>query len=207
MKNLKLIQQGAEAKIFLDKKDNLIIKDRTPKSYRIPELDKTIRKRRTRTEAKLLEKANKIIDSPKPLTHSNETQIIMPFIDGKKLSQHLDSFPLEEQKEIMKSAGKNIALLHKNNIIHGDLTTSNMILKNKKVFFIDFGLGYISQKTEDKAVDLHLLKQALEAKHFVNWKILYDEMQKSYSKNLGREESKKVFERLTAVERRGRYRH
>jgi Kae1-associated kinase Bud32 len=80
-----------------------------------------------------------------------------------------------------------------------------MILKENKVFLIDFGLGYISIKIEDRAVDLHLLKQALEAKHFRNWEVLFQEFQKYYSKNYL--ESNKVFERLIAVERRGRYRH
>ena len=61
---MKLIQQGAEAKIFLDEKNNLIIKDRVIKSYRIPELDKKIIKQRTKAETKLLIKANQIINSP-----------------------------------------------------------------------------------------------------------------------------------------------
>ena len=104
-------------------------------------------------------------------------KIIMPFINGKKLSEHLDEFPLTKQKQICKQIGKSIAKLHKNNIIHGDLTTSNMILKDNKTYFIDFGLGFISQRYEDKAVDLHLLKQALEAKHFRNWEVLFKEIQ------------------------------
>ena len=210
MTNLKLIQQGAEAKIFLQKtpEGNIIIKDRISKSYRIPEIDKTIIKRRTKSETKILEKASKIISCPEPIKDVKEfNKIKMPYIEGKKLSLNLDKFPLKEQKEIMKILGKNIALLHKNHIIHGDLTTSNMILKDNKLFFIDFGLGFISQKVEDKAVDLHLLKQALEAKHFTHWEKLLEEVFKSYEKTLGSLEAKKIFERITAIERRGRYRH
>lgn len=257
--NLKLIQQGAEAKIFLDEENNLIIKDRISKSYRIKELDDKIRKTRTKAEKKLLEKASKIINAPDPLPLKEINIIKMPFIEGKKLSEHLDNFPLEKQKQIMKETGESIAKLHKADIIHGDLTTSNMILvsynsegglgdnpndnnltkkdkdilinpkqisrhevsanisglgreggnnlnpKDFKTFFIDFGLGYISKKIEDKAVDLHLLKQALEAKHFEHWKILFQEVEENYSEN--HPEAKIIFERLTAVERRGRYRH
>ena len=84
----------------------------------------------------------------------------------KRLSSSLNDFPLEKQKQIMGLIGESVARIHQKDIIHGDLTTSNMIFKNEKVFFIDFGLGYISRKIEDKAVDIHLLKQALEAKHF-----------------------------------------
>jgi Kae1-associated kinase Bud32 len=203
--NIQLISQGAEAKIFLDEKNNLILKDRIAKSYRLSELDKKIIKQRTKAETKLLIKANQVINTPLPKESKEINQIIMPYIEGKKLSNSLNDFPLEEQKEIMKKIGESISKLHQNDIIHGDLTTSNMILKDKKVFFIDFGLGYISKKIEDRAVDIHLLKQALESRHFQNWEVLFQEFQKSYSKNYP--EAKTVFERLTAVEKRGRYRH
>ena len=138
----------------------------------------------------------------------------MPFIKGKKLSEHLDKFPLVKQKQICKQIGNSIAKLHEHDIIHGDLTTSNMIhVSNKKkgddrrtneIFIIDFGLGFISRKIEDKAVDLHLLKQALEAKHFKHWEILIKEVFRGYEKS---SDSEKVFERLKAVEKRGRYKH
>ena len=201
----KLVAQGAEAKIIL--KDNWITKDRIPKSYRHSELDKKIRKRRTKSETKLLTRAAKIINSAKPQESKEFDKIKMPYIKGKKLSEYLDKFPLKEQKKICREIGESIAKLHKEDIIHGDLTTSNMILVKEKIFFIDFGLGYISRKIEDKAVDLHLLKQAFEAKHFKYYKELLKEVFKSYEKTLGKTESKKIFERITAVERRGRYRH
>jgi len=198
----KLIAQGAEAKIILTK--DTITKDRISKSYRIPELDKKIRKSRTKAETKLLTKAAKIINSPIPETSKEIHKIKMPFIDGKKLSDHLDKFPLKQQKQICKQIGEDVAKLHDAEIIHGDLTTSNMILKDNKIFFIDFGLGYISHKFEDKAVDIHLFKQALEAKHFRNWETLFKEFETGYNKS---KDSKIVFERLKAVEKRGRYKH
>jgi TP53 regulating kinase and related kinases len=196
----KVIAQGAEAKILLS--NNFIIKDRIKKSYRISELDNKIRKQRTRAEYKLLLKAAEIINSPKPFFIQLFTQIKMPFIEGQKLSEHLNSFPLKKQKGMCLQIGKDISKLHDSNIIHGDLTTSNMVLVEDKIFFIDFGLGFISQKLEDKAVDLHLLKQALEAKHFKNWEILWKEVEKGYKSS---KEAIKVLERLKAVERRGRY--
>lgn len=247
----KLLYQGAEAKIFLDEKENLVIKDRIKKSYRIKELDDKIRKHRTKTEKKLLEKACKIINAPNPFPLKEFNVIEMPYVEGEKLSEHLDNFPLEKQKEIMKIIGEETAKLHDNDIIQGDLTTSNMILVDKNmsasqnglkdnkenlnnerhqkvlstltnsqrsimtksdvkqfnnpiIFFIDFGLGFISKKIEDKAVDLHLLKQALEAKHFSHWEILFNEFLKGYKNS---KEANKVLERLKAVEKRGRYRH
>jgi len=196
----KIVAQGAEAIIEL--KDNLIIKNRIPKSYRLKELDEKIRKQRTKAEKKLLEKACKIINAPNPFPLEEFDKIKMPFIEGKKLSEILDSFTLKKQKEICKKVGEEISKLHNADIIHGDLTTSNMILNDDKIFFIDFGLGYISPKVEDKAVDLHLLKQALEAKHFKNWEILFNEIKEGYENY---KESKKILERLKTVEKRGRY--
>ncbi len=196
----KLISQGAEAKILLS--NNLITKDRIKKSYRIPELDNQIRKRRTKSETKLLTKASRIINTPVPENSTEKNKIFMPFIKGKKISEHLDKFPLKKQKQICRQIGKAISKLHDANIIHGDLTTSNMIIQKDKLFFIDFGLGFISHKYEDKAVDLHLLKQALEAKHFKNWDVLIKEVFKEYKKY---NDSKIILERLKAVEKRGRY--
>ncbi len=197
----KIIAQGAEAKIIL--KNNKIIKDRISKSYRIPELDKRITKQRTKAEIKLLTKASKIINTPLPEPQKEINKIFMPFIKGKKLSEYLNDFTLQKQKQICKKIGNSISKLHNNNIIHGDLTTSNMILNKNKIYFIDFGLGYISNKIEDKAVDLHLLKQALEAKHFKNWKQLWTTIKSGYKSK----DKKEILERLKKVEKRGRYKH
>ena len=201
MTSQKIIFHGAEAIIILDK--DKIIKKREKKSYRLNELDEKIRRLRTKKETKLLEKASKLIPVPK-IIEVNEKEILMEFVKGKKLSDELESFPMVRQLRIFRQIGKNIAKLHNSNIIHGDLTTSNMIFneENNKVYFIDFGLGFGSHKIEDKAVDLHLLKQALEAKHFNNWEKLFDEVLKGYKIS---KDYKKVFERFKRVEKRGRY--
>ena len=197
----KIIQQGAEAIII--KRGNDIIKRRIPKTYRLPILDEKLRKQRTKKEAKLLQKASAIIPIPKIIKiNEKDKEIEMEFIKGKKLSEHLDS--LKNKVQISKTIGKQIALLHDNDIIHGDLTTSNIILsdKDKKLYFIDFGLGFSSNKIEDKAVDLHLIKQALEAKHFKYFKSLTQAVLDGYSIS---KTSKETLARLKKVESRGRY--
>jgi len=98
--SLKLIQQGAEAKIFLDEKNNLIIKDRISKSYRIPQLDKKIIKQRTKAETKLLTKANRIVNAPLPEKSKESNKIIMPYVQGEKLSTSLNDFPLENKNKL-----------------------------------------------------------------------------------------------------------
>lgn len=203
MVSLKLIQQGAEAKIFLNKKE--IIKERIEKGYRIKELDNKIRKQRTKAEKKLLLKSSQLINSPILIEDNKEDyKIKMQYIQGKKLSEFLDKLSLDKQKNICKNIGNLVAKIHENGIIHGDLTTSNMILQEKtnKIYLIDFGLGFFSDKIEDKAVDLHLLKQALNSKHFKNSQILFKEIlegYKNYSKSI------QVLERFQRVENRGRY--
>jgi len=194
---MNIIAQGAEAIILKD--ENKIIKNRISKGYRIPELDEKLRKSRTKSEAKLIEKARNFISTPK-IIKIEKFKIEMEFIKGDKLSETLNSYPKKKQFEIMEQLGKEVEKLHKNNIIHGDLTTSNTILKENKIYIIDFGLGFVSQRIEDKAVDLHLIKQALEAKHYQNWEKLFSAFLKGYT-------DKEVIERLKKVESRGRYKH
>ena len=114
-----------------------------------------------------------------------EIRKYLKFIKGKKLSEHLDK--LLNPEKICKQIGQSLAILHDNNIIHGDLTTSNLIYNQKqnKVYFIDFGLGFISSKIEDKAVDLHLIKEALEAKHSTIYEKAFESVLQGYkiSKN------------------------
>ena len=198
----KLIFQGAEARVYLiDKK---VLKQRISKSYRHPNLDESLRKSRTKKEAKILEKAISLKINVPNIIKQDKFDLEIEYISGEKLSDNLNFYSKEKQNNVIKEAGKQISLLHKNDIIHGDLTTSNMILsKENKVSIIDFGLGYISKKIEDKAVDLHLIKQALEAKHFKN----HEELFKNLIKNYKSKDSKKVLERLKAVEKRGRYKH
>ena|SRR3989344_1427266 len=198
-----LIAQGAEAKIF--KENNLVIKERIPKSYRIKELDDKIRKYRTRREINILEKASKIIPVPKldKASSEKEFKVVMDYIDGKKLAEFLDSFEDKKRIQVCKIIGNQVALLHNNNIVHGDLTTSNMLLKDNELYFIDFGLSFIDQKEEHKAVDLHLLKQALESKHYKHYESSFKAVLEGYKEISNN--YKAILDRLDKVEGRGRY--
>ncbi|MBU2639694.1 MAG: Kae1-associated serine/threonine protein kinase [Nanoarchaeota archaeon] len=190
-----IIAQGAEA--LLIKNGNKLIKERISKSYRIPQLDSKIRKFRTKREAKLLSTVN--VNVPKVFSVDEKNMIIeMEFLQGDLLKNILDTLPLKKSLEICKQIALEVSNLHSQDIIHGDLTTSNMILKDNKVYFIDFGLGFFSSKVEDKAVDLHLLKQALESKHYKNFEKFYEIILKNYK-------HKDVLKRLEKVESRGRY--
>lgn len=197
----RVIGIGAEA-LLVRKKDELI-KKRIRKGYRYHELDEKLRKQRTRKEAKLLEKASGLVNTPKVMKSDEKTkEIVMEFIDGKKLSNCLDGFKIGKALQICKEIGEGIASLHDASIIHGDLTTSNMILHAKKIFFIDFGLGFESSKIEDKAVDLHLLKQAFESKHYERGQDYFNAALQGYKKSANHQT---VMHQLKKVEARGRY--
>ena len=194
---MKQIAKGAEARLYRDV--DALVKERVRKGYRVSELDLELRKARTRHEARLLEKLKAAgLKVPKLLKCSEEkNKIEMEFIDGKKLSEN---FILPACTQI----GAAVAALHAIDIIHGDLTTSNMILKGKELYLIDFGLSYHSNKIEDKAVDLHLLKQALQSKHHTVWEKAFKLFLKGYRKY---KDQALVLARLERVEQRGRYKH
>lgn len=62
--------------------------------------------------------------------------------------------------------GEVVAKIHNNHLIHGDLTTSNFMLsESKQIAVIDWGLSFVSEKTEDKAVDLYVLERAINSTH------------------------------------------
>ncbi len=190
-----LIGHGAEARLF--KVDGRVIKERPVKGYRLPVIDQKLRKQRTRKEAKILETLKKInVPAPELLKVCDEKmQIDMSFIDGPKVR---DVMSVSLAREI----GQKVGLLHKNDIVHADLTTSNMILKDNTIHLIDFGLSFVSKKPEDKAVDLHLLDRALESRHHE----IYDECIKEVLAGYGETnpEAGLILERLEVVNKRGR---
>lgn len=205
----KLIAKGAEAGLFLGNYLNnpIIVKDRIPKSYRIRELDERLRGFRTRREAKVLDKLNRIgFNSPKFISCDSKEKIFMEKINGALVKEVIE----KNFKKICAQIGENAAIMHNNGIIHGDLTTSNMILKEEsssdfgKVYFIDFGLSFFSEKAEDRAVDIHLFKEALESKHSLIWKKCFDVFLQSYKKKAVK--CGETLKRLENVEKRGRYR-
>lgn len=193
---MKLLSQGAEAKIYEVDKETLL-KDRVKKGYRIPEIDLFLRKARTKKEVSLLKKAENIGLSVPSVRDIEEYSFKMDYLHGTVLRDYIDKADSKELVKIFDIVGDEINLMHKADIIHGDLTTSNMIVIDGSVYFIDFSLGEVSNKAENKAVDLHLIKQALIAKHNKVW-------EKCFNIILSHYKDSKVVERLKSVEMRGR---
>jgi len=146
---MKIIKRGAEAILYLE--NEKLVKERIKKGYRLPQIDTELRINRTKKEARLISEARRCgISTPRIISTDEENnKIIMEFIDGKRLKEFFNETSDEERSRIAEKVGKSVGILHKNGIVHGDLTTSNMILKDGKVFFIDFGLGEFSKRIEN----------------------------------------------------------
>jgi len=195
---MEIISQGAEAILKLKNfgTDIIVEKKRIEKKYRIIQLDNKLRKSRTRRETKILEKLNELkIPCPKLITSCDKKMIIeMEYIKGVPLKNVMN-------KEFSGQVGTIIAQMHSNNIVHADLTTANFLVKNDKVYVIDFGLSFVSQRTEDKAVDIHLFERSLNAHHTLIKKECWKEFLNNYNKY---SESSNVLKHLIKVEKRGR---
>ncbi len=162
-----IIGRGAEAVLrkekFMD--GYCVVKERLKKGYRVDELDSRLRKERTKIEAKLFSEARRVGVSTPQVYGRDESILEMEFIEGEKVRNVISEYSAEKVKHLAEKIGESVAKLHNRGIIHGDLTTSNMIVDDEEVHFIDFGLGYFSDSVEDKAVDLYLLWEVLESTH------------------------------------------
>lgn len=148
------IARGAEA--VLVRTQGGIAKRREPKAYRHPLIDERLREQRTRAEARALVRAKAAgVRVPEVLEVARTTLLL----------EHLEGNPLSQEFSHGEEIGKMLGTLHDAGIIHGDPTTSNMIVSEAGISLIDFGLSYHSMRIEDRAVDLHLLRQSLESNH------------------------------------------
>ncbi|OMJ26005.1 TP53-regulating kinase [Smittium culicis] len=214
MAELKLTNQGAEARVFECDfyGKSAIKKERFSKKYRHPDLDKKLLNSQITMEVRLLNRCllNKI---PVPAVYyvdKRDHVIFMEKIEGVTV-KHLLSYKINEMEIPVETLAEQVAIvlaqIHDNNVIHGDLTTSNMIYNKEKndsnVTLIDFGLGFISDVAEDKAVDLYVFERALSstAPNCHDFLASFYSTYTKLSKN-----SKSVLTRLEDVRMRGRKR-
>jgi TP53 regulating kinase-like protein len=207
---MRLLKKGAEASLFLTTWHGrrAVVKVRIPKRYRPEELDKQIRSYRTIHEPQLIHEA-KTAGVPTPLIYMvkvPESTIIMEYIEGQQVKQLLNKTDKASRHSICVQIGESVAHLHQHGLIHGDLTTSNMIrAEDGRIFFVDFGLGEKNMEREAQGVDLHLLKRALQSTHFGFWEECFQAVLCGYTSVCGVEAAEKVYEKIREIERRGRY--
>ena len=202
---MKLINRGAEADVYstIWNKNKAILKIRKEKSYRNSLLDKKIRKQRTIRESQIISQV-KSFGISTPLIYfmdTNKCSILMQYIDGKIIRDMENSNIVK----ICSDIGRIVGIMHKNGIMHGDLTTSNFIVDKKKLFLIDFGLASRTEKPDDHAIDLRLFKEILNSAHAKVMEKSWKNFQKGYSKAVGLKYSKKILNLVAVIESRGRY--
>lgn len=190
---MEIIASGAEA--VISREGNTIIKTRIHKRYRRKEIDENLRRERTRTEAKLISEARRC-GVPTPIIRDvTDFEIKMEYIEGTVLKNIINP-------KLSEHAGELVGRLHSCGIVHGDLTTSNIMLREGKLFLIDFGLAFIDKSLEARGVDVHVLFQTFESTHEQHEELI-QAFKRGYSRTfLGADE---VIKRVGEIESRGRY--
>ncbi|AFD00903.1 Kae1-associated kinase Bud32 [Methanocella conradii HZ254] len=188
-----LEKRGAEAVVLIE--DDKVVKTRVKKSYRIDELDERLRRERTRAEAKIMSEARKL-GIPTPIIYDvGRFDLIMETITGVPLKDVID-------EDSARKAGVLVGKLHGGGIIHGDLTTSNMLVKGDMIYLIDFGLSFWDEMLESRGVDVHVFYQTLISSHKDHEKLMAAFAEGYRSSFKGADE---VLERVKEIEYRGRY--
>jgi TP53 regulating kinase and related kinases len=197
------LSKGAEADIYRTRwfGKNAVSKVRVKKPYRQKLLDYEIRKNRTLREATMLSIAKEIgVRTPfvyfvDPIS----AEIVMEFIEGKNLKEEMnESLALE--------MGRCTGLLHTNNIIHNDLTTSNFIkAANNQLVLLDFGLSFLSGRLEDKAVDIRLVKEVFFSSYVSICDLAFSKFLLGYSSVIGQKTMRATLKKVLEIEHRGRY--
>jgi Kae1-associated kinase Bud32 len=205
-----LIRKGAEASIFLEEWHDrqVVMKTRLPKAYRVDRLDSSIRLARTSREAHLLHDSKRA-GVPTPTVYEVDTAtctIIMDYVNGPRLKEAFSGMDDSNLRRTCRLIGSLVGRLHSGGIVHGDLTTSNMILGDgDKLFFIDFGLSGYSSELEARGVDLLLMNRAFKSTHFALHSRAFEAVLDGYRRVIGRKDTQPVLTKMHEIEKRGRY--
>ena len=205
----RLIYKGAEAEIYLQDwhGEPAIRKIRVAKPYRVPALDESIRRTRTAHEANMMHEARKLGAPVPAIQHVDpeSTTLIMDYVEGPTLKEELYGLSMSGRRERCNSLGVLLGLMHEGGVVHGDMTISNVLSEDGKLFIIDFGLGDFSNEIEDKGVDLLLLNRAMKSTHYAFHTFLFNAFLKGYTKAVGKKRGDETLRKMREVEKRGRY--
>ncbi len=202
---MKLVKKGAEADIFITSWDGqkAILKIRKKKEYRNNVLDTRIRTLRTIREAKMISEAKTVgVTTPNVyFVDQKKCEIYMQFIVGKTVRD----LPTKSIIKKCHDIGNIVGTLHKNGLMHGDLTTSNFILSKKGLVLLDFGLAQRANQVEDYAIDLRLFKEVLNSAHAHIFHGAWNSFLQGYEKVMGKTVMSKIISHVQIIEKRGRY--
>ncbi|XP_068495353.1 uncharacterized protein [Phaseolus vulgaris] len=189
-----------------------VVKERFSKKYRHPALDSKLTLKRLNAEARCMTKARRLgVCTPVlfAVDHVLHT-LTFEYVTGPSVKDVFLEFgshgtDKEWLDNIASQIGDAIGKLHDGGLIHGDLTTSNMLLKSdtKQLVLIDFGLSFTSTLPEDKAVDLYVLERSLISMHSSCGNVM-DQILAAYRKSSKQWSS--TLNKLAQVRQRGRKR-
>ncbi|AUX09639.1 bifunctional N6-L-threonylcarbamoyladenine synthase/protein kinase Bud32 [Halalkaliarchaeum desulfuricum] len=185
--------RGAEAIVEIE--GDRAVKRRIGKSYRHPELDRTLRTTRTRGEARLTSDARRV-GVPTPLVYDvdvPEATLTLQYVGDVDLAERIEP-------EQCRRVGEHLARIHGAGFVHGDPTPRNVRVDDERTYLIDFGLGYYTDHVEDYAMDLHVFEGSV-AGTTSDAQTLLDAFEEGYLE-VG---ERRVIDRLRTVEGRGRY--
>jgi len=204
------LHRGAEADLSISTVGpwKIVVKRRVRKEYRHPSLDEQIRHERTISEASIIHQAKKAgakVPSIIGLDLENHA-IVMTHLDGRVARECLDNLGINGARKLLRSIGEQIGLLHTAGIVHGDLTTSNVIMSPSGApFIVDFGMSRRSVEPEDRGVDLHLLQRSIVASHTQNPSSMMNAMIRGYEQTAGEKVASDTWRKAREIARRGRY--
>lgn len=202
---MRLLKKGAEADIYVSSWDGseAVLKIRRPKGYRNPDLDMKLCRQRTVRESQAISQV-KSFGIPSPLVYFvnlGEFSIMMQKIPGTPVHD----LPEARIVALSREMGRLVGLMHKNGVMHGDLTTSNFLYHGNTVYVIDFGLSQRTAKPEDHAVDLRLIKEILNSAHAGIMEPAWGNFLAGYSSAVGARYCGKIKNLVSVIEGRGRY--
>jgi TP53 regulating kinase and related kinases len=207
-----LISQGAEARIYVTGYCGrmAVVKERFKKTYRLPELDQKLTVKRMKQEVRSYAKA-RIAGVSVPTLYLSDLvngRLYMEYIDGGTVKDWLRENRADDEAEALRLAyamGESVAKLHDKKIVHGDLTTSNFMLRahGRALVMIDFGLANTKADMEEKAVDLYLMEKAMHSSHN-DAAPLVSEFLRAYKAKSSKSDA--ILHRLHGVRQRGRKR-
>jgi TP53 regulating kinase-like protein len=205
----RLLYKGAEADVVLGEWQGMraVFKIRKPLTYRLKVLDEAIRRQRTVREAEMIHLAKSAGVSSPFLFNVDipASTLVMEFVEGDRVKDLVPSLPPRELDQVFFEFGQAVARLHRSGIMHGDLTTANVVRRKGKLVFIDFGLSVRTTRLEDHAVDLRLIKETLVGAHSEAAAEALEALNRGYASVSGPASTKAVLKQLQNIERRGRY--
>jgi len=206
----RLLFRGAEAELYLVTWGDgvALAKVRVEKPYRHPAIDKRLRWRRTATEARAIRGALEA-GVPAPavyLVDPPSYTIVMEYVEGACKLADIVEREFEKAKELTARLGRYVARLHKAGIAHGDLTTSNVLVRGDELFLIDFGLADLRAGLREKAVDLHLFLRSLESTHPHVVEVMMESFLEGYREAAGQEAVRELVAAMREIRLMGRYR-